>query len=356
MQQIQELGIKCPVNDHDYAYMVCLDKTCKDIRVFCDSCDRKGEHASCRKDHQKLQTTISKFQEIEKESESLKQDLLLTAKELYKLFTQIIQIITKKYQYSKQRLEKLNAIQLHQALDHIIKYDEFQNKYLQEVKQCSKNMILQLENIIAELKLENIVDTQELDPKEKVEHFYQKGYQLYSEDDNYEQAIKLLDLSLLIDPNHINSLFIKADCLRLLGNYTDAITWADKALSVNSKHVDSLHTKAGALLMLDNPIEALRFADKALSIDPKHAYSIHIKGESLRLLDQYENAIKILDQALHYDPNYVYSLASKGACLQSLEKYNEAIQSYNKALQINPNFQWAQDKKTECENQLKKNP
>ncbi|CAD8157786.1 unnamed protein product [Paramecium octaurelia] len=197
MYQKSELGINCPVHgDCENAILVCFSRSCKSYRIFCESCNRNEHPSSCRPDHYKFEKIISKFQEIEKQCESLEQDLKLTAGEIRKLFDQIIQIITKKYQYSKQRLEELNSKQLHQALDNVIKYDEFENNYFQDIKKISKNLIKELQTLLTELKLEEEVGTKVLDPKAKLEYFYQKGYELLILEVNHSMKMIIMNKQL----------------------------------------------------------------------------------------------------------------------------------------------------------------
>ncbi|CAD8208416.1 unnamed protein product [Paramecium pentaurelia] len=111
-------------------------------------------------------------------------------------------------------------------------------------------MIISLKKYIKELKLGEVnYFSSKQQEQGNVEELYQKGCKLY-DDDKYEEAIKLLDAALLINPKHFSSLYIKADSLKMLGNYKDAIIWADKALSIDSKHIYSLNTKAESLKYL----------------------------------------------------------------------------------------------------------
>ncbi|CAK58106.1 unnamed protein product (macronuclear) [Paramecium tetraurelia] len=157
MNQIKELEIKCSIEDHDYAQLVCLNKECKANRVYCDQCIRNGDHIAHINDQWNIQKLILIFQNIEKESETLKSDLCLINQEINKIFTQLNQKITKKYQYSKERLQKLDAKQLHQILNYIIKYEEVEKSVLNEVKKCSDDMIMQIKRYTSELKIEELL-------------------------------------------------------------------------------------------------------------------------------------------------------------------------------------------------------
>ncbi|CAD8172150.1 unnamed protein product [Paramecium pentaurelia] len=137
---------------------------------------------------------------------------------------------------------------------------------------------------------------------------------IYSNDKQYDEAIKILDKALSFNTKHQLSLYSKADSLKMLGQYNEAIIWADKALQIN----------------------------------PKDCFSLRTKGDSLRLLKDYKEALKVIDQSLSINPNHLSSLQSKGHCLQNQNNYQEALLFYEKALKIDSNHQWTKNRKDEC--------
>ncbi|CAD8061914.1 unnamed protein product [Paramecium sonneborni] len=174
MNQIRVLQIKYSIDQHDYVELACLNEQCKANRVYCHQCLRNGDHIAHYKDQKSLKELIEFFHEFEKDTESL--------------------------------ISKLNMMQIHQALDQVIKYQENKTFLLQEVNQCQDDMIIQLKRSITDLKLEELnyfeLNQQE---QEKADELYQK--------DEYEEAIKLLDEALINDPKHISSLYIRAEAL-----------------------------------------------------------------------------------------------------------------------------------------------
>ncbi|CAD8187648.1 unnamed protein product [Paramecium octaurelia] len=306
MNDREELQIKCQVEGHTNIQLACLNQTCKINRIYCHQCLINGDHVAHIKDQRSINQVIELFHSIEIISEDSIQELNQMITQINELFTQIAQELRNRYQISLQKLKTLNPYQFNMALNEIINYDQNEKSVQQETKQQLDNMIDLFNDWLNRLNIQK---------QEKSELLYQQGYQLYSEYHKYQEAIQLFDDALLINPKHFNSLYLKADSLRMLDNYIDAIIWVDKALFIDSKHVSSFYTK----------------------------------GESLRMLSIYDQAIKYLDQALYYNPNHHQSLGSKGACLQSLQQYQEAIYNYNKAIEIDPNYTWAKDRKIECE-------
>ncbi|CAD8097017.1 unnamed protein product [Paramecium primaurelia] len=385
MKKIQGLHLKCPIEQHEFLELACVNKLCKANRVYCHQCLKNGDHVAHQKDQKNLIELIEFFHKIEQESENLISKLCSMVEEIRELFIELNQELRKTFQFSKERLQQLNAKQLNQALDQIIQFDEIKIDLLQELETCSDNMVNQLKILIKDLKLKQQHNSQQNkqeqeQEKQKVEELYKQGYKLYW-DSKYKEAIKLFDAALFINTKHLDSLNYKARSLYYLDNYNDAIIWADKALSIDSKHIDSLNYKAQCLFYLSNYNDAIIWADKALSIDSKHIDSLYYKGncndaiiwadKALSIDSKHLNSLQtkcnysfliwvnhytkwIIDQALNCKPNNCYSLYLRGKCLQSLQRYSEAIIYYEKSIQIDPNFSPSKNGKAKCEKLINK--
>jgi len=128
----------------------------------------------------------------------------------------------------------------------------------------------------------------------------------------YDDAIKLYDQVLKIDPTSVEALNGKGLAFNKLGRYEDAITWFDNALK----------------------------------IDPTSAQVLNNKGISLTNLNRFEEAITWFDKALKIDPTFVDALYNKGGALAELGKYDEAAKWTNKALEIDKTNQNASNSKS----------
>jgi len=116
----------------------------------------------------------------------------------------------------------------------------------------------------------------------------------------FEEAIRLYDQVLMIDPGSVKALNGKGLAFNKLERYEDAIIWFDNALK----------------------------------IEPNSAQILNNKGVSLTNLNKYDEAIKWFDKAIKIDPNFVDALYNKGGALAELGKYDEAAKWTNKALEI----------------------
>ncbi|CAD8207595.1 unnamed protein product [Paramecium pentaurelia] len=164
----------------------------------------------------------------------------------------------------------------------------------------------------------------------------------------YQQALLQYDQVLDIDSQHVNSLYGKSECLKMMKKYEDALKWIEKALAVDSQHVNSLQGKGGCLKKMNKFQEALEFYDQALLLDPQHFYSLYGKSECLLMMKQFEQSIEQIEKALAMHPQHVNSLLLKGQCLRMMNKSEEALKWYEKALALHPNDVSSLNGKGEC--------
>ncbi|CAD8117202.1 unnamed protein product [Paramecium primaurelia] len=404
-QIMREYMKKCSSEGHDFVQFACLNQSCNAMRIYCFQCIQNGDHFNCHKHLKNLDQLFEFFKQIEEESEKLIEKIWFLQESIRELFLQLTKKLRAEFHFSKSALLEINPKKLSEALDKVIKYDEFKTVFLEDVKKCSDDMILQLNRLISqfepfqnqEIPQYNFNKTEQLNNsqvnksnQQQIEKSYQQGKELLIKDINYFKRIttkKQLNLQIF-HYSLIQTIQIHSESLRMCKDYDGAIIIADKVLKIDSNHANSLYTKADSLRLLGDYQNAIAFADKALLIDPKHTDSLYTKIESLRLSGDYKGAIiqadefllidpnntdflytkdnliyliQILDQALNCDPDHELCLASKGACLNNFNslnsvhsqlKYQEAIIYYNKAIEINPQYSWAKNKRAECKYKL----
>ncbi len=154
-----------------------------------------------------------------------------------------------------------------------------------------------------------------------------------------------------ISSQTINSTFVseKIEEGNLLINkskYEDAIKLYDQVLKIDPKSVEALNGKGLAFDKLGRYEDAITWFDNALKIDPTSAQVLNNKGISLANLNRFEEAITLYDKAIKIDPNFVDALYNKGGALAELGKYDEAAKWTNKALEIDKTNQNASNSKS----------
>jgi len=129
--------------------------------------------------------------------------------------------------------------------------------------------------------------------------------------------------------------------------YDDAIKLYDQVLKIDPRSVEALNGKGLAFNKLGRYEDAISWFDNALEIDPTCAQVLNNKGISLANLDRFEESITLFDKAIKIDPNFVDALYNKGGALAELGKYDEAAKWTNKALEIDKARQNASNSKSQ---------
>ena len=142
-----------------------------------------------------------------------------------------------------------------------------------------------------------------------------------------------------ISSQTINSTFVsgkirEGNLLMNESKYEDAIKLYDQVLRIDPTSVEALNGNGLAFNRLGRYEEAITWFDNALKIEPTSAQVLNNKGISLSNLDKFEEAITWFDKAIKIDPNFVDALYNKGGALAELGKYDEAAMWTNKALEI----------------------
>ncbi|CAK84704.1 unnamed protein product (macronuclear) [Paramecium tetraurelia] len=354
--QSNDIKLKCSVSNHDaLVQLVCFEPDCKAFRFFCIQCQKDGIHQN----HVQMCFEIPKLfeyaQKVGKECDDLLEIVNKQWKSIKYQFQTLIEGIKKKYIISNTFLIQLNYSQLNQTLEDLINFQS-QNSFIKNTIQNTLfDFIEKIEKLEQEIKLHEKplsfhISKQEI---EKSQELFYKGYELYQDNDKYDEAIIILDQAINLNPNNYQAIWCKAASLRMLGQYKKAIIWADKALLLDPKHNFSLYCKAACLRMLDQYEEAIIWANKALAIDSQDCFALSCKGSSLRLLKRFNEAIKVINASLTINPNHFDSLKEKGACLHDEHQYQQAMLFYEQALRIFPGDQWTKDRLDKCLQALK---
>ena len=127
-----------------------------------------------------------------------------------------------------------------------------------------------------------------------------KGIQ-YLENENYENAIKLFNEGISLDPNSSILYNYKGDALLKLEKYEEAIKSYDEALKINPEYFDVLKDKGRVYDALGSFDKAIDCYDKAIKIRPKNAQIWFFKGLALYRLTKYDEAISCFDESLRID-------------------------------------------------------
>lgn len=174
----------------------------------------------------------------------------------------------------------------------------------------------------------------------KVNFYFKQG--------RYEEALKLLDDLLSVDPENDTLLFFKGTCLAALSRYEEAIIYYDKTIELNAGFEDAYYNKGNAYRKLKRFDEAIKTYNQGLNVNPFNVKILYNKGFGYFESEQYLLAIDCFDQVIMLNKNHDDAWYRKGKCLQELERYEEAIRCYDQVLRINPRDDWALRQKGNC--------
>ncbi|CAD8089914.1 unnamed protein product [Paramecium primaurelia] len=370
---IQQLNfnLKCEQDDHkDEIESVCYNQYCTEFRLNCFQCLNKCNiHRGHREENKKINTLMNFNDSQNIECDKLINTLNTYVDSLNKSFTLYKMGIRNKYSLQKEKLVKLNSLQINDYLNSTVKLIEYKQSITEILQEPIKKLTDSFKNLYQQLQLSQFNYYQIDDNSIKLsKELYDKGYDLYWKQ-KYDKAIQLFDESILQNQNNYQSLWCKGASLRFLNKYEDAIIQLDKALAIEPRHLGSLFEKALAidpkhigslfdkgtcLRKLNQYEDAINWLEKVLAIEPKHCNSLSEKGQCLRLLKKYNESLELLDQALSINSQHTFSLNRKGDCLRDTQQYKEALIYYEKSLKIEPNNQYTITQKQFCQKRQNK--
>jgi tetratricopeptide (TPR) repeat protein len=120
--------------------------------------------------------------------------------------------------------------------------------------------------------------------------------------------------------------------LIMLGKNEDAIKVLNQVIQIDPKYSFSYNGLGNALLKLGKYDDAISAYRKAINNDPNYAFPYKGLGVALSEINKTDEAIRALHQAIKINPNYVQAYSYLGNIFKNLKRYDEAIESYNKAI------------------------
>ena len=157
----------------------------------------------------------------------------------------------------------------------------------------------------------------------------------------YDAAITDATRLLSFQPDRAYTLRTRAEAHRLKRNYKEAIADADHALKIQPDNAFALQTRAAALWGMKKYDEAIRDATRGIEIAPKNTFALRYRADSYRMKSRYEEAIRDADAVLAINPNDAFMLRTRAEAYRKTGKYDLAIQDAKKALVVEPGNEFA---------------
>ncbi len=165
--------------------------------------------------------------------------------------------------------------------------------------------------------------------------FSQEEIDLLILNKDYEQAIQTINNRLVITPN-ANLYFKKGIVYSNLQNYQEALNAFSEALLLEPNSVEILSEMADNLATLGNQQDAEEFYKKAIQIDPENLTLKAKLGRVYINQKKMNAAYGIFSEIYAIDSSNVYWNKQLAYCSYHTQKRLQAVRLYEKVLEANP--------------------
>jgi protein O-GlcNAc transferase len=153
-----------------------------------------------------------------------------------------------------------------------------------------------------------------------------------------EEGLRLITLSLEIDPINATAHYNRASALRTLKRYGEALESYDRALALSPRDSETLNNRGLTLHDLKRYEEGLQSCQRALECNPLNTQAYNNMGSCLRKLSRDSEALACFDKAITISPDNPVAYLNRGNALIKLMRYEEVPACYNKAIALNPDY------------------
>lgn len=153
---------------------------------------------------------------------------------------------------------------------------------------------------------------------------------------DFEEAKKLLDEAILINPNHYGAWKNRGNSNVKLGNYQDAIESYNQSLKLNPLDPGTFTNLGNTKSSLGRYEEAIKDYDKAIKINPNYSSAWTNRGTALAQLGETQESLQSLNKAVDIDPENYITFFNRGNTKVILGLYEEAIKDFDEAIRLNP--------------------
>jgi tetratricopeptide (TPR) repeat protein len=160
------------------------------------------------------------------------------------------------------------------------------------------------------------------------------------EQQNYPEAIKLLDQAISNKPEYIDAITLRALAQEKSNNLEKAV--ADHTLLIKLEPEITTHVyNSGRLYYkLQDYENANKYLSDLVIMDPRHFQGLQFKAFTHIKRKEFQQAIVAIDAAIEIEKTFLCTY-TRGVAHDSLKNYTMAIENYNTTIGINPDYQKA---------------
>ena len=161
-----------------------------------------------------------------------------------------------------------------------------------------------------------------------------------------EMFTKLLEQIKVEEPRRSMILGYQGEMYGRAENYEEAIRVFNQAIELNPNDAASLASRGLTHYLMGQPEKALHDLNRAIKIDPKYTWALSRRGFTYQGLQRDQEALEDFNQAIEYLPKddlsswwYFYQ---RGKHLLFMKRYEEALEDFNRAIEQLPeeNERW----------------
>ncbi|MBL7885401.1 MAG: hypothetical protein JNJ52_01520 [Flavobacterium sp.] len=162
------------------------------------------------------------------------------------------------------------------------------------------------------------------------------------EKDEFDEALKIVDNAIGIQPDYDVLYYIKSRVLVNLEKTNEALSCINEAIRLDPYDADN-HAFLGFIYNQKKQFEdALASANEALSIDGAHVFALNVRSTALLKLNRKNESFETIEGALYENPNNAFTHANYGWGLLEKGNSDKALMHFRESLKNDPNFEYAQ--------------
>ncbi len=166
-----------------------------------------------------------------------------------------------------------------------------------------------------------------------------------SENGDYEEAVKSIDMAISLVPRNPEYHLVKADILYRMEDFEGALNELNFSETLGNRSANLYSLKSLCFGSMGDYEKSLDMADKAISVDPDYAYAYYNRALALRNMGKYKEAIEAYKKAIEKNPSDVDAHLDLGEIYYDDGEYRSALMEAKNAIKYSKANRSAHDLK-----------
>jgi tetratricopeptide (TPR) repeat protein len=186
--------------------------------------------------------------------------------------------------------------------------------------------------------------TATISPRLEAEQHYKLGYAFYVQDNNFEEAIKELDIALKLNPNHLNATYLRGNAYSVTRQPEKALADFNKTLLLNPDYAEAYASRGFVYrFYMGDYDRAIADDKKSISLAPTYGAAYSELGLAYYDMGDYDQAIIAFDKAIQVSPFYSVAYYNRGVTYSDMDESEKAIKDFTRTIELNPRYWRAYD-------------